>query len=240
MTTNPAPKRGYKLRWTLIVLAALALGAVLDLYAPVRADLRNFDPRAVARLDNAMWRAYHERKPIPLFLDLAQLLRTQFHFPFLRSYRGAFHAARAALVFKRGQGRGDYEEALPDLRAYFGDIHGLSRTEFDVRHAAELELEWWIVHRERGLEDQDSLAHTVAAAAAALYRVDPATLETYGRKRAEAMAIRDYESSHGGVTDTDWAKIGGLLDDSWRVLWEAVNPQEPRAPEPARNTTAPS
>ena len=201
MTATPPRKRGHKLRWTLIVLGALVLGALLDLYAPVRADLRDFDPRALARLDTAMWRAYDAKKPIPLFFDLAQLMREQFHFPFLRSFQGAFYAARAGLVFKRSHGAGDYEEVLPDLRAYFGGIRKISKTGFDAYRTAELELQWWIVHRERGLEDQDSLARTVAAAAAELYRVPAASLEKYGRKRAEAMAIRDYQAGHGCVTE---------------------------------------
>jgi len=233
-------RRSHKLRWTLIVLGALGLALAFDLWGPVRADLREFDPRAVGRLDTAMWRAYYAKKPVPLFLELSDLLRTQFHFPFFRSYRAAFYAARAALVFKRGHGRGDYEEALPDLRAYYGDIHQISKTDFNVRKTAELELEWWIVHRERGLEDRDSLTHTVAAAAAELYQVDPRALEKYGRTRAEAMAIRDYQSSHGGVTEEDWARIGGLLDDSWRELWEAVQPDVPHLPRPLGNRTAPS
>src|SRR5262245_35425019 len=176
MTATPPRKRGHKLRWTFIVLGVLVVGALLDLYAPVRADLRDFDPRALARLDTAMWRAFDAKKPIPLFFDLARLMREQFHFPFLRSFVGAFHAAHAGLTFRRSHGAGDYEEVLPDLRAYFGGSRKISKTGFDAYRTAELELQWWVIHRERGLEDQDLLARTIAMAAAELYRVPAESL----------------------------------------------------------------
>src|SRR5262245_47534182 len=134
----------------LILLAVLALlvWSGFDLFGPRRADIRVFDPVEVARLDTAMWRSYSERRPVALFLQLDELMREQFHFPWLRSYVAAGRATRAAFVFKDGHDRAEYRRALPDLVAYYRAIRGISATPFDVASAARLELEWWIVHRQ--------------------------------------------------------------------------------------------
>lgn len=206
------------------ILVALVAACLVDLVGPVKSDIRVFDAAQVARLDTDMWRSYYDRKPAALFLQLAELLRVQFHFPVLRSYVVAGHAARAAFVFKDGARRADYERALPDLRAYFEAIRAISVTPFDVERAARLELEWWIVHRERPRHAPGDLDRAVADAAAALYDVPGARLATYGHERSVAMTIRDSTQATGGVSEADWTAIRGHLDTSWASLAAAVHP----------------
>lgn len=209
--------------------AAILLAWIgVDLYYPRQADLREFDPVEVARLDNAIWRSFYYKERVRLFFQLAELLRTQFHFPFLKSHLVAFSAARAAFVFKEGQTRADYEKALPDLIDYFTAIRERSLTPFDVDSTSKLELEWWIIHRERGSRPPGELERSLAEASAVLYRVPPERLTAYGRLRAEAKVIRDIRAIQGGVTEDDWKRIEELLRGSWQSLWEAVN--SPRQP----------
>ena len=108
--------------------ALLALVAVVvivcawvayDLYAPRRTEMRRFDPDEVARLETAMWRSYYSRERLKLFRELSELLRTQYRLPLWRSNAVAYHAARAAFVFKDGRSRADYEKALPDLVQFY-------------------------------------------------------------------------------------------------------------------------
>lgn len=205
------------------VLAVLLFAAVLDLYYPVSTDLRDFDAGEVAHLDAIMWRSYYERQPVRLFFQLAELLRLQFDLPWLRSYVVAFHAAKAAFVFKDGSSRADYEKALPDLVRYFDAIRNVSATPFDVQQEAKLELEWWIVHRQRDQHAPDDLERALAEAAAELYRVPAEKLMEYGRLRTEAMNIRDAKAVSGGVTEEDWKRIEELLQGSWRALWAGVH-----------------
>jgi hypothetical protein len=215
-----------RVRWrgpavALAVVAAFAIAA--DLAGPLRTDIRAFDPDQVARLDTAMWRAYYDRKPVPLFFELAELMRREFHFPVLRSFVVAGHAARAAFVFKRGHARADYEKALPDLVAYYGAIRRVSTTPFDVRRTAELELEWWIVHRDSSRADPAALTRALAEGAAALYRVPADSLMEYGRLRTAAMAIRDAGADGGrAVTEAGWREIEADLRGSWGSLEREV------------------
>ena len=151
--SSPTPNRARKIAISVIalVLALLICGVLYDLYFPRTTHLREFDPDEVARLETAMWRSYYEKQRLRLFNQLSELLRTQYHMPLVRSNATAYYAANAAFVFKQGKQRADYEKALPDLVKFYGAIRQMSDIPFDVDRTARLELEWWIIHRQRAL-----------------------------------------------------------------------------------------
>jgi hypothetical protein len=215
-------RRGSRKKNLLIVfvicLTVLLGWVVYDLYAPRSAHLREFDPDAVARLETAMWRSYYEKQRLRLFNELSELLRTQYNMPLVRSNRVAYYAANAAFVFKKGKQRSDYEQALPDLIKFYQSVRNMSDIPFDVERAARLELEWWIVHRERAKHAPGDLDRALAALQAEIYRVPIERLMDHGRLRAEAMTIRDTKAESGVVTEADWEQIDQLLYKSWRSL----------------------
>ena len=214
---------GRAAKLTTAVLAALAGAFVANLYWPVRTDIRVFDADHMARLDTDMWRAYYDKQPLTLYLQLGEVLRDEFHMTLARSWVASFRAAHAAFVFKRGAARSDYERALPELERYFTDIHSISESPFDVDRAARTELEWWIVHRERARHAPGDLSRSLAVAAGALYQVDPLRLATYGDERALAMTIRDDRQAAGGVSEADWTAIDQHLRRSWGALRAALH-----------------
>jgi hypothetical protein len=222
------PGRTRKGRRFLFIIAALVVAVaawvVYDLYAPRRTSLRDFDPDEVARLETDMWRSYYSRERVRLFTQMSELLRTQYRLPLWRSNAVAYRAAKAAFVFKDGRSRADYERALPDLFSYYKSIREVSDTDFDPERAARLELEWWIIHRERATHAPADLDRALASLASEIYRVPADKLMEHARLRAEAMTIRDSKAEHGGVTEEDWKHIDELLHDSWRSLHTAVNP----------------
>lgn len=208
-----------------IVLAGFALILVysaVDLFWPFDRDLRQFDPVALGQLETDMWRSYYDRKPVKLFFELAEMLRTQYKFPWLRSYLGAYYAAKAAFDFKDGRQRSDYEKALPALESYFAAIRRTGDIQFDVPEAAKLELEWWIVHRERERYGKAALDTACANAAAAIYLVSPDSTLEHGRLRAEAMVIRDVQAAAGGVSEENWVQIDNLLQGCYRSLKRVI------------------
>ena len=184
--------------------------------------MREFDPDEVARLETAMWRSYYDQQRLRLFNELSELLRTQYHMPLIRSNSTAYYAANAAFVFKQGKQRADYEKALPDLIKFYNFVHNMSDIDFDVYKAAKLELEWWIIHRQRAQHAPGDLDKALAELQAELYRVPVDRVMEHGRLRAEAMTIRDTKAEQGGVTEEDWTKINELLRQSWRSLARAV------------------
>jgi hypothetical protein len=219
---TPNRTRKIIIRVIALVLALVICGVLYDLYFPRTTHLREFDPDEVARLETAMWRSYYEKQRLRLFNQLSELLRTQYHMPLVRSNATAYYAANAAFVFKQGKQRPDYEKALPDLVKFYGAIRQMSDIPFDVDRTARLELEWWIIHRQRAQHPPGDLDKALAELQAEIYRVPVDGLMEHGRLRAEAMTIRDNKAEQGGVTEEDWNRINELLRQSWRSLAAAV------------------
>jgi hypothetical protein len=217
---------GMRMRWAvpLLIVAILSGWILRDLSVARRGSLRRFDPHAAARIETEMWRSYYEHRQARLFTGLVELLRTQYHLPFWHACAGAYHAAKAAVVFQRGHNRGEYRRALPDIVQFYGLIHGASDTAFDVEKVSRLELEWWIVHRRR---DAAALERALAELESAIYRQPASDFVGHAKARAEAMALRDTRAAAGGVTDAGWSRIAALLDRSWSSLARAVNTPSP-------------
>jgi len=217
-------RRRSKIKWVVLAVVALIIAyGLFDLYGPRSTRLRQFDADEVARLETAMWRSYYDRKPVKLFRELSELLRTQYNLPFVRSNSVAYQASKAAFVFKDGHNRDDYERALPYLVKFYRDIREVGDIPFDVDRAARLELEWWIIHRERKSHAPGDLARSLAELPADIYQMPADRFMEHGRLRAEAMTIRDDKADQGGVTEEDWKRIDDLLHQSWRSLHTAVN-----------------
>jgi hypothetical protein len=209
------------------VLVAVAAGGAgwvaAEVARPRRVDIRSFDPDEVARLETAMWRSYYDRRRLPLFGQLVALLRGQFHLQPLRSVALAGLAARAAAVFQIGASHADYRRALPYLERYYDGIRAVSEVPFDPTRAAELELAWWIVHREAEDHPPGDLERALADLAAELYQVPAERCLVHAARRAEAMTIRDRTSRRAvGVTGDDWDRIEAVLWVSWRALADGV------------------
>ena len=202
-----------------ILLAILLAWAAWDLWGPRSHSLRTFDSAGVGRLETAMWKSYYARDRVRLFTELAEMLRTQYGFPPLRSYVAAWHAARGAAVFQVGHSRADYEKALPHIERFYAAIRRVSIEPFNVRRAAHLELEWWIVHRERAQHPRADLDRTLGELQAELYRIPLERIAEHARLRAEAMLLRDRGAQSGAP---DWAEIDRLLRASWTSLHLAV------------------
>jgi hypothetical protein len=219
-----AQRRHKRLLLIVLAIIAAALGWIgFDLYAPRQTRLREFDPNEVARLETAMWRSYYDKERVKLFNQLSETLRRQYHMPLVRSNAVAYQAAKAAFVFKEGKQRADYEKALPNLVNYYTAIRAMSDVPFDVERAAKLELEWWIVHRQRARHKPDDLANALANLQAELFRLPAERFQEHARWRAEAMIIRDNKAEAGGVSEADWQRIEELLRGSWQSLWKVVN-----------------
>lgn len=224
MTDRVQPGKRSPAKWILLTVVALALAWLgYDLYGPHKSKLRDFDPNEIARLETDMWRSYYAKERVKLFTQLAELLRSQYHMPFATSNTVAYQAAKAAFVFKEGKNRQDYEKALPYLIKFYQAIRDGSDTPFDIDRAAKLEVEWWIVHRQRARHEPGDLDRALAELPAEVYHEPVEKMMEHARLRAEAMTIRDKQAEAGGVTEEDWKKIGELLQASWQSLWKSVN-----------------
>ena len=224
-TTRPTHQRSRKPAYWLLALLALAIWVSVDLFVPRQHSIRQFDPKRVAQLETDMWRSYYDKNPVLLFWQLAGGLREQFHAPFWRSFGLAFRATKAAFTFKQGQSRADYSKALPGLVAYYEAIQELTTERFNIDSVAHLELDWWIIHRQRERYSYADLATALDQTSAALYSQPRAAFVQYGQLRAEAMRLCDEAGRRSsGATETDWKRINQMLVRAWSTLHEAVQP----------------
>src|SRR5450755_1653004 len=208
----------------LVVCGVVALlWLMLDVGIPRRHSMRDFNPHVVAQLETDMWRSYYDHHPLELYVELARLLRSQYHLSVTRSCLAAYRAAHAAVVFQRGKNRPDYQQALPGIVAYYSLIRAGSDVPFDPRQAARLELEWWIIHRQRARRHAPGdLAESLATLQAEIYGQPAYRFIEHGQARADAMGLRDQRAESGRVTDADWKRIQDLLDRSWVSLKSAI------------------
>jgi hypothetical protein len=91
-----------------------------------------------------------------------------------------------------------------------------------VDDAARLELEWWIIHRQRTEHAPGDLERSLAALQASIYQRPQSLFTAHAKARADAMLLRDERAAAGGVNDRDWNRIDTLLDFSWVSLQTAV------------------
>lgn len=205
------------------VLVLLAVWIIFDLFIPRHSNFKKYNSGVVAKLETDMWRSYYDRKPVKLFWQLSELLRTQYHLTFLKSNYVSYEATRAAFVFKKGHGRKDYEKALPYLVKYYRSIRNAGDISFNVDRAAKLELEWWIVHRERKKHLPADLVSALAENQSELYQMQPEVFLKHAEFRAQAMTLRDDLAEKGQLSDQDWQRINELLIVSWKSHRQALD-----------------
>jgi hypothetical protein len=198
-----------------IVLALLL--AVLGIYAaaPRNADLREFDPAEVARLETAMWRDYYAKHYLTLFYYLYESSRT-FGFSPLASFRISLSTAQAAKAFQPTRSRAEAQRAIPFLVTYYRLLREAAPVAVDPQELASRELDWWQARREAvGPRDYGVTIAQVAALTYGKRQGDPALL-AFGIGRAEAMSYRDARGQ--AITEEDWLKIEAQLRDAYQQL----------------------
>jgi hypothetical protein len=104
-----------------------------------------FDPDRVAYFEAAGWRAYYDRAWLRLLRLTLGMFQEQFHIPFPKSLLAAYYVTRASLTWAPVN---HYEDKI---RSYLEKFYRLARRysnlPLDPGRAAELELQYWVVHR---------------------------------------------------------------------------------------------
>ena len=220
----------FHLSWTKkIIIIAIVLLVILiaaDLFAPWYTDLRKFDASAIAALETDMWHAYYDKESFRLFRLLVEMLHDHQGFPYLQASYQAYLAAQAAMVFKKGHERKDYELALPYLIKYYDGIKRIGQLNCNLEQVAKAELEWWIIHRERLRYGEAALVKSVAVATGSLYGENPEDLMEYAQARTDAMIIRDDEEAMDNVSNQEWKQINTKLLYSYQALKRTLNQNE--------------
>jgi hypothetical protein len=162
--------------------------------------MRDFDPRLVGALECRTWVTYYRREWVPFLAAAIRVVRHTFRLNWPATLYGAW------LVLRANQLWAPYPDNDPEAcRRCMRKFYGLLRRRFgepvDIDRAAELEVEWWRVHRVHQREERngsgDPLTQALAALYAHTYGVTRDAVLLAARERAEAMDVSDRWADQG-------------------------------------------
>jgi hypothetical protein len=165
---------------------------------------RSFDPRKVGSLECDAWVAYYRREWLKFLRAAILLTRHTFALPWPETIRGAWLVLRANQLWAPFPDN-DPAGARRAMERFYRLVARRHAERFDPATAAELEVEWWRVHREHqhegGSEERDSLVAALATLYAYVYGVPQDDVRVAAEQRALAMDHSDR-----------WVKEGCNLD----------------------------
>ncbi len=181
---------------------------------------RTFDPRRVGELEAAAWVAYYRREWASFLRSAISLTRHTFGLPWPATLWGAWLVLRANQLWAPYPDN-DPARARVAMERFYRLVARRHGESFDAARAAELEVEWWRVHREHqhSAEEQSALAsrsrevldselplvRALAALYAYVYGVGEEEVQIAAEQRALAMRYSDA-----------WVREGCELD-SWLI-----------------------
>lgn len=165
---------------------------------------RAFDPRKVGSLECDAWVAYYRREWLKFLRAAILLTRHTFALPWPETLRGAWLVLRANQLWAPFPDN-DPAGARRAMERFYRLVGRRHSERYDPARAAELEVEWWRVHREHqhegSAEDRYSLVAALAALYAYVYGVPQDDVHVAAEQRALAMDHSDR-----------WVKEGCNLD----------------------------
>lgn len=213
---DKAPARKVRFRrWFAALFGGAALLLVLD-HGLARPEIDRFDPVKMGDTEAAMWRSYYDGRWVSLGWKMLGLAHAQYGFSWWDSARLSWHAARAALFFRRDT---NDPRCLPALCRHYAIVRKASPHSFDPDQVARLELQWW---RERRRSPGPKVyGATMAAQTAIIYSISPAESEAAAMLRASMMDYRD-QRRHGKMTESDWQTVAATLREAHRHVSQAL------------------
>jgi hypothetical protein len=155
---------------------------------------RSFDPRKVGQLECEAWVAYYRREWPALLCAAVALTRHTFGLPWGATLYGSWLVLRANQLWAPVPDN-DPAGARRAMERFYRLVARRHRERFDPARAAELEVEWWRVHREHQrvhrAPARGELVDALAALYAYVYDVPHQEVRTAAQQRALAMDCSD-------------------------------------------------
>jgi hypothetical protein len=189
--------------------------------------MRSFDPRLLGERECAAWVAYYRRDWIEFLRAAVGLTRHAFALPWPAAISGAWLVLRANQLWAPYPNN-DPDGARRSMQRFYrlvADRHGEG---FDPVRAAELEVEWWRIHRSGqhadGAPDDGPLIDALATLYAHVYAVPAAEVRLAARERALAMRYSDEWVREGCLLESDLIRVErAALVRSYAALLAAVH-----------------
>jgi hypothetical protein len=196
-------------------------------------DLSRLNPNLIAYYEKAGWEAYYDREWPRAFGLMVQLIETQFQVPFPRSLLAALHVIRASIAFAPRDH--NLDATRQHLERFYRIAARANGGAFDPRRAAELELRYWVIHRELAEAPElgkRPLVQSLAELHVALFGHTPAELWASAESRAAATQMVDRITSR---RSTDVAADWRYVEECLRRAYQHVKDLGCQPAAPARH-----
>lgn len=161
---------------------------------------RSFDPRRVGSLECDAWVAYYRREWIRFLRAAVALTRHTFGLSWGATLHGAWLVLRANQLWAPFPDN-DPDGARRAMRRFYALVARTHGESFDPSRAAELEIEWWRLHRQHqrgpGGEHEAALVDALSALYAYVYGVSRSDVLPAAQQRALAMRYSDQWVAEG-------------------------------------------
>ena len=186
---------------------------------------RDFDPVALGRLETTAWASYYRHEWGRAVRAFVGMVGAGFGLGPVRTLVAAWHVLRANQAWAPVPDN-DPAAARAAMERFYRLVRDASDLDLDPRRAAELEVEWWRVHRAHQRESaagRDDLEQALVALYAYVYSAPEESVRAAARWRAEAMDLSDAWVADGcDLTDRHLAGERRALIASYSALLDAV------------------
>jgi hypothetical protein len=179
----------------------------------------DFDPNQIAHCEVEGWKAYYDRNWLRLLRLVVALVQAQFHIPFPVSLLAAYYVTRASAAWVPK----DHDEAVirNNLENFYRIARRYSGLRFDPQVVAQLEAEYWDVHRRLvGQSDKSAFIQTMTALHAAIFGLKPEQTHESAELRVQANNVLDTIT---GRTSTDPARDWLQCEDLLRRCYSSLH-----------------
>ncbi|HJP99990.1 MAG TPA: hypothetical protein VJ851_00160 [Jatrophihabitans sp.] len=188
---------------------------------------RSFDPVAVGQAECAAWAAYYRHEWGTFLRSALTMVSAGFGMGRRRTLRGAW------FVLQANRAWAPYPDNQPELarsymRRFYQEVLDSGWGTLDPTRAAELEVEWWRLHRahQHGEVDRQQLIDALDALYSHVYGVPSGTMLAAATLRVDAMDHSDAWVAAGcDPADPLLAEERRALVASFSALREAVDRQ---------------
>ncbi len=153
--------------------------------------IRNFDPRKIAHYEKENYVAYYRKDWLKLLRVSVGLVKESFGLSWPQAAYGATLLALAEIAFAPFPNN-DIPKAEAYMTHFYQFIKNVHREDFDVGRAAQLEVNWWSIHRKLfGNAENQELVEALTDLYAEAYGINPAKVQVSARQRAQGMLYSD-------------------------------------------------
>jgi hypothetical protein len=184
-----------------------------------------FNPYQVAYYEKSGWQAYYDRDWLRAFRLMVALNREEFHMPLLTAIAAAIDIVRASIAFAPMDN--DVPKATEHLRRYYEKAKRSIDIKSDAGTLANLEIDYWIIHRELAIERQKNQAleniqpmiESLTNLHAALFGISPASARRSAELRAlAAKAVDRITGRYSSNIENDWREVEAYLQQAYQAV----------------------